>query len=77
MVKPCYNTYMKTKQQLIKDLEQATFRGTWEEASKVQQQLDQLVQDRKTGEYYNPQEAFDAMMNKPEILAVFKRLSIR
>jgi hypothetical protein len=37
----------------------------------------QQVQDRKTGEFYNPQEAFDAMMNKPEILAVFKRLSIR
>jgi hypothetical protein len=35
------------------------------------------VRDRKTGEYYKPQEAFDAMMNKPEILAVFKRLSIR
>jgi hypothetical protein len=35
------------------------------------------VQDRKTGEFYNPQEAFDAMMNKPEILAVFKRLSKR
>jgi hypothetical protein len=37
----------------------------------------QQVQDRKTGQYYNPQEAFDAMMNKPEIMAVFKRLSIR
>jgi hypothetical protein len=36
-----------------------------------------LVQDRKTGEFYNPQEAFDAMMNKPEILAVFKRLAVR
>ena len=36
-----------------------------------------IVQDRKTGEFYNPQEAFDAMMNKPEILAVFKRLSKR
>jgi hypothetical protein len=35
------------------------------------------VKDKKTGEFYNPQEAFDAMMNKPEILAVFKRLSIR
>jgi hypothetical protein len=35
------------------------------------------VQDRKTGEFYNPQEAFDAMMNKPEILAVFKRLAVR
>ena len=36
-----------------------------------------LVQDRKTGEYYNPQEAFDRMMNKPEILEVFKRLAVR
>ena len=36
-----------------------------------------LVQDRRTGLYYNPQEAFDRMMNKPEILASFKRLSIR
>jgi hypothetical protein len=36
-----------------------------------------VVQDRKTGEFYNPQEAFDAMMNKPEILAVFKRLAVR
>jgi hypothetical protein len=35
------------------------------------------VQDRKTGEWYNPQERFDAMMNKPEIMAVFKRLAIR
>jgi hypothetical protein len=35
------------------------------------------VQDRKTGQFYNPQEAFDAMMNKPEILASLKRLSIR
>jgi hypothetical protein len=68
---------MNTQQQLIKDLEQATFRGTWEEASKAQQQLDQLVQDRKTGEWYNPQEAFDRMMNRPEIMASLKRLSIR
>ena len=36
-----------------------------------------MVQDRKTGEMYNPQEAFDRMMNKPEIQAVFKRLVIR
>jgi hypothetical protein len=35
------------------------------------------VQDRKTGEFYNPQEAFDQLMNKPEIQAVFKRLAIR
>jgi hypothetical protein len=35
------------------------------------------VQDRKTGEFYNPKEAFDAMMNKPEILASLKRLAVR
>jgi hypothetical protein len=37
----------------------------------------QLVMDRVTGEMYNPQQAFDAMMNKPEIMAVFKRLAVR
>lgn len=36
-----------------------------------------MVQDRKTGEFYNPQQAFDNMMNKPEIMAVFKRLAVR
>lgn len=35
------------------------------------------VRDRKTGEWYDPKAAFDAMMNKPEILAVFKRLAVR
>jgi hypothetical protein len=35
------------------------------------------VEDRKTGEFYNPQERFDALMNKPEILAMFKRLAVR
>ncbi len=50
------------------------------EAARAQQmteQAQQRVQDRKTGEWYNPQQAFDAMMNKPEILAVFKRLAVR
>jgi hypothetical protein len=68
---------MKTQQQLIKDLEQATFRGTWEEASKVQHELDQLVQDRKTGERYDPKAKFDELMNKPEIMASLNRLKIR
>jgi hypothetical protein len=36
-----------------------------------------MVQDRKTGEWYNPQERFDEMMNKPEIMAVLKRLAVR
>jgi hypothetical protein len=37
----------------------------------------EAVQDRKTGEWYDPKAAFDRMMNKPEIQAVFKRLAIR
>jgi hypothetical protein len=35
------------------------------------------VQCRQTGEWYDPKEAFDAMMDRPEILAAFKRLAIR
>ncbi len=36
-----------------------------------------LVQDKKTGQWYNPQETFDQLMNKPEIMAVLKRLTVR
>ena len=36
-----------------------------------------LVMDRVTGEMYDPKQAFDKMMNKPEIMAVFKRLAVR
>jgi hypothetical protein len=35
------------------------------------------VQDRKTGEYYDPKAKFDELMNKPEILASLNRLKIR
>jgi hypothetical protein len=50
------------------------------EAARAQQmteQAQQRVQNRKTGEFYNPQEAFDAMMDRPEILAMLKRLAVR
>jgi hypothetical protein len=47
------------------------------EAARAQQITEQRVQDRKTGEWYNPQERFDALMNKPEILAMLKRLAVR
>ena len=47
------------------------------EAARAQQMTEQRVQDRKTGEFYNPQEAFDKLMNKPEILASLKRLAVR
>jgi hypothetical protein len=32
------------------------------------------VQDRKTGEYYDPKAAFDNLMNTPEVIASLKRL---
>jgi hypothetical protein len=45
--------------------------------ARVEQGAVELVQDRKTGEFYNPQERFDQLMNKPEILAMLKRLAVR
>jgi hypothetical protein len=40
-------------------------------------QQPKLVQDRKTGESYDPKAKFDELMNKPEIMAMLKRLSVR
>lgn len=37
----------------------------------------QMVMDRVTGEVYDPKQKFDELMNRPEILASLKRLSIR
>ena len=44
------------------------------EAARAQQITEQRIQEIQDR---NPKEAFDAMMNKPEILAVFKRLAVR
>ena len=60
--------------------EQALARIEWmkgEYGDQIEYRVRTVVRDRKTGEFYNPQEAFDAMMNKPEIIAVFKRLAVR
>ena len=60
--------------------EQALERIEWmkgEYGDQIEYRVRTVVQDRRTGEFYSPQEAFDAMMNKPEIQAVFKRLTIR
>jgi len=35
------------------------------------------VQDRRTGESYDPRAKFDELMNKPEITAMLNRLKIR
>ena len=34
-----------------------------------------LCQDRKTGEYYNPQEQFDKLLNSAEFINVMQRMS--
>ena len=46
-------------------------------AQQITEQRIQEIQDRNSGELYNPQQKFDEMMNKPEIQAVFKRLAVR
>jgi hypothetical protein len=45
--------------------------------TKPNTQQPKLVQDRKTGEYYDPRAKFDELMNKQEILAMLNRLKIR
>jgi hypothetical protein len=65
-----YNEHMTTKKKDTNMTDQ-------QQTQQQQVPAPQLVQDRKTGECYDPQQRFDEMMNKPEILAVFKRLSVR
>ena len=36
-----------------------------------------LVQDKKTGQLYDPKAKFDELMNRPEIIAMLKRLAVR
>lgn len=38
---------------------------------------DMKVQDRKTGEWYNPQERFEQLMAREDVVAVMKRLKDR
>lgn len=45
--------------------------------ARVEQATVELVQDRKTGEMYDPKAKFDEMMNRPEIVDMMKRLKIR
>jgi hypothetical protein len=60
--------------------EDALARIEWmkgEYGNQIEYRVHTLVQDCKTGQFYNPQEAFDSIMNKPEIIASFKRLAVR
>jgi len=36
-----------------------------------------MVVDRKTGKLYDPKEAFDKLMNTPEVMASLKRLAVK
>jgi hypothetical protein len=60
--------------------EHALARIEWmkgEYGDQIEYRVRTLVQDIKTNEWYNPQERFDQLMNKPEILAMLKRLAVR
>ena len=48
-------------------------------AGQVANNLEQAgwVKDRKTGEWYDPQERFRAVMNSPEVQAQFRRMKDR
>jgi hypothetical protein len=71
----------------IKDSEQPFNYNEWKNSGKKPRALpgygpkgkitEMMAQDRKTGEFYNPQERFDQLMNKPEIMAMLKRLAVR
>ena len=41
------------------------------------QAKDMKVQDRKTGEFYDPKAAFDNLMAREDIIASMKRLKVR
>jgi hypothetical protein len=64
-----------SKKQMAKWQQQEQARSNGRVANNLEQEG--WVKDRKTGEWYNPKDRFDEMMNKPEILAVFKRLAVR
>ena len=48
-----------------------------EYGDQIEYRVRTVVQDRKTGEFYDPRAAFDNLMNTPEVMASLKRLSIR
>jgi hypothetical protein len=68
----CYNIHIDSNKQ-----EHTMYRSQADriaEAARAQQITEQRIQEIQDR---NPKEAFDAMMNKPEIQAVFKRLAVR
>lgn len=64
-----------SKKQIAKWQQQEQARSAGRVANNLE--AEGYVRDRKTGEYYKPQKAFDRTMNKPETQAVLKRLKDR
>ena len=64
-----------SKKQIAKWQEQEAKKSAGRVANNLE--AEGWVRDRRTGEWYNPKAAFDAMMNLPEIQSVFKRLAVR
>jgi len=76
--KRCYNTYIDSNKQEHMMIDRTPKEQISDQMTQeIQAARAQQVQDRKTGEFYNPQERFDQLMNKPEILAMLKRLAVR
>lgn len=59
---------MMTKQQLTQKLEDATFRGTWEEANQAQRELDLWAKQEA---------AFEKLKKNPALLQTMLRLKDR
>lgn len=64
-----------SKKQIAKWRDQEAKKSAGHVANNLER--DGWVKDRKTGEWYDPKARFDEMMQKPEIMAVFKRLAVR
>ena len=67
---------MKISKKQIQKWQQAEAKKS---AGHVANNLEQAgwVKDRKTGEWYDPQERFRAVMNSPEVQAQFRRMKDR
>lgn len=64
-----------SKKQIAKYQQQEQKRSEGHVANNLEQAG--WVRDRKTGEWYDPKAAFDKLMNKPETMAMLKRLAVR
>lgn len=64
-----------SKKQIAKWMEKEIKRSEGRVANNLEQAG--WVRDRKTGEWYDPKERFQAVMNSPEVQAQFRRMKDR